>query len=68
MKDFLQMCDCDVIISSHSTFCICAGYLQKQKKIIHSQKMMNYFLNLKDIFWTDLNKGGNKYYNIYKLI
>lgn len=69
MDDFLQMCDCDVIISSHSTFCICAGFLQKQKKIIHSKKIMNYFLKLKDIFWTDLNNNKNKnYYKIWKLI
>jgi len=68
IKDFMQMCDCDVIISSHSTFCICAGYLGKEKKIIHNKTFVNYFVKKKDIFWCDLNNGGNEYYKLWKLI
>ena len=68
MEDFLQMCDCDVLISSHSTFSICAGYLCKTKKIIHSKKFMDIFLEKKDKFWVDLNNGGSEYYKLWKLI
>lgn len=68
MEDFLQMCDCDVLISSHSTFCICAGYLGKTKKIIHSRKFMDTFLKRKDKFWVDLYNGGSEYYKLCKLV
>lgn len=68
IKDFIQMSNCDVIISSHSTFNICAGYLTKTKKIIHSKKFLDYFLKNKDKFWVELYNGGNEYYKIWKLI
>jgi len=68
LKDFAQLSDCDVIISSHSTFCICAGFLEKEKKIIHSKKITQYFVENRDKFWIKFSQGGNKYYKLWKLI
>lgn len=68
MKDFMQLCDCNVIISSHSTFNICAGFLEKEKKIIHCKKIIEHFVNNNDIFWVKLKNGGNNYYKLWKLI
>lgn len=68
MKDFIQMCNCDVLISSYSTFSICAGFLEKEKKIIYSKKIVEFYVKQKDKFWVDLYSGGNKYYKIWKLI
>ena len=44
--DFYQMTQCDVLISSPSTFAIFAGILGNKKKIIHSKKWLNYATNL----------------------
>jgi hypothetical protein len=67
--DFSQMSQCDVIISSVSTFCLCAGFLgKKNKKIIHSRKWIEYAANKKDTFWKDLYNGGNEHYKIWKCI
>ena len=68
IKDFIQMANCDVIISSHSTFNICAGYLHKIKKIIHCKFFIEQFIKKNDKFWVDLYNGGNKYYSLWKLI
>lgn len=68
IKDFIQMSQCDGIISSHSTFCICASYLEKEKYIIHSKYILDFFLKTKDKFWVNLYNGGNKYYHINKII
>jgi hypothetical protein len=67
--DFSQIMQSDVIISSVSTFCICASYLGKHnKKIIHNKIWMEYAANKNDKFWKDLHTNGNDYYQIWKLI
>ena len=39
--DFATLSECDILISSSSTFAVCAGFIGKEdKKIIHSQKWM----------------------------
>lgn len=68
MNDFIQLCNCDIIISSFSTFSICAGFLGKKKKIIHCKKYIEYIIEKKDTFWLNLSKGGNEFYNIWKLV
>jgi hypothetical protein len=67
--DFNQIMNSDVIISSVSTFCICASYLGKSNKLlIHNREWIEYAANKKDKFWYDLSNGGNDYYKIWKLI
>jgi len=67
-NDFGRMSECDYIISSPSTFCICAGFIGKHKKIIHSKKWIDSRIKVNDKFWVDLYNGGNEDYNIWKLI
>ena len=62
------MSECDYIISSPSTFCICAGFMGKHKKIIHSENWVKDRVNKVDKFWYDLYNGGNEDYSLYKLI
>ena len=62
------MSECDYIISSPSTFCICAGFIGRQKQIIHSKDWVEYRLSKDDKFWIDLNNGGNEDYSLYRLI
>ena len=66
--DFSTMCECDYIISSPSTFCICAGFIGKEKRIIHNKEWVESRVSLNDKFWLDLYNGGNKDYNIWRLI
>ena len=66
--DFGQLMYSDVIISSVSTFCICASYLGKHKKIIHNSEWIEYAAAKNDKFWKDLSDGGNDYYKIWNLI
>jgi hypothetical protein len=67
--DFGQIMYSDVVISSVSTFCICASYLGKpNKKIIHNREWIEYASNKNDRFWKDLHNGGNEYYKIHELI
>jgi hypothetical protein len=68
LKDFVIMCECDGIISSPSTFAICAGFIGKHKKILHSKKWVNSRVSLNDKFWVDLNNGGNEDYSLWRLI
>ena len=37
-SDFSTLSGCDILIQSSSTFAICAGFIGKRKKIIHSKK------------------------------
>ena len=63
------MCDCDVIIANPSTFNTCATFLGKEnKKVIYLKKFLDIAASHNDLFWVDLKKGGNEYYNIWKLI
>ena len=64
LKDFIQMTNCDVLISSHSTFCITAGFIGKHKKIIHANHVLDFFKN--DKFWKEIRVGGNQYYKLWK--
>lgn len=68
IRDFSTMTECDYIISSPSTFCICAGFIGKHKKIIHSEKWVKDRVEKVDNFWYDLYNGGNEDYSLYKLI
>ena len=66
--DFKKMTDCDYIISSPSTYNICAGFIGKHKKIIHSQEWIDNRVKVNDKFWVDLNNGGNDDYSIWRLV
>lgn len=68
IQDFAIMSECDYIISSPSTFCISAGFIGKNKKIIHSKKWIDSRINKEDKFWVDLNNGGNFNYSLWKKI
>ena len=68
IDDFSVMSECDYIISSPSTFCICAGFIGKDKKIIHSEKWVKDRVSKVDKFWVDLYNGGNEDYSLWKLI
>lgn len=68
IDDFSKMSECDYIISSPSTFCICAGFIGKQKKIIHSKDWVENRANKNDKFWVDLLNGGNYDYSIWRLL
>jgi hypothetical protein len=39
--DFALLSECDYLISTSSTYAICAGFLGKEKKIIHSMEWLN---------------------------
>ena len=68
-KDFINICLCNYIISSPSTFCITAGFIGKDKKIIHSEKWIKDRAFKKDKFWEILyNTGGNINYNLWKVV
>jgi hypothetical protein len=46
LGDFATLSECDVLISSSSTFVVCAGFIGKEdKKIIHSKDWINKNLN-----------------------
>lgn len=64
--DFYQISQCDVLISSPSTFAIFAGCLGKPKKIIHSKKWIDYAVEKQDKFWVDLSNTTNPYYSLWK--
>jgi hypothetical protein len=64
--DLYQMSQCDILISSPSTFSIWGGILGQPKKIIHSQNWLDYITAKNDKFWCQLLAGGNEYYNLWK--
>ena len=68
INDFIRMTHCDVIISTPSTFAICAGFINRHKKIIHSENWLDYRLSQNDGFWSYLYHAGNDNYKLYKLI
>lgn len=68
INDFFQLCDCDYIISSPSTFSICAGFMGKEKEIIHSKKWVETRISRNDGFWLGVANGGNDNYKIKTLI
>ena len=68
LNDFSVMSECDWIISSPSTFCICAGMVGKEKKIILSKKWVENRKSKNDKFWTELSNGGNNNYKLWELI
>ncbi len=68
MSDFSLMTECDWIISSPSTFCICAGFIGKHKNIIHSETWIKSRTDVNDKFWVGLNAGGNTSYKLWKKI
>ena len=68
IEDFSTMSSCDYIISSPSTYCVCAGFIGTKKKIIHSEDWIKNRVEAEDTFWVDLHNGGNDDYRIWKLI
>lgn len=68
IKDFSYMSECDWIISSPSTFCICAGFVGKKKKIIHSKNWVEDRASRNEQFWVDLLNGGNEDYSMWGLV
>lgn len=64
--DFYQISQCDVLISSPSTFAILAGAIGKTKKIIHSKEWLDYSVFCNDKFWVDLVKSDSPYYSLWK--
>ena len=44
-----------------------AGFLGKEKKIIYSEDWINNRVNVNDRLWTELNSGGSKWYNIWRV-
>lgn len=65
--DFYKMSQCDILISSPSTFAIFAGCLGRAKKIIHSKSWLEYSVNREDSFWVKLVNTQNQYYSLWKL-
>lgn len=66
MDDFIGLSECDIIISSPSTFAICAALLGKENKlIIHSKKWVDYCINRGEAFWKIVLENRNIYYNTY---
>ncbi|MFA5886398.1 MAG: hypothetical protein WC863_01315 [Patescibacteria group bacterium] len=63
--DFYQLSQCDVLISSPSTFAILAGVIGKPKKIIHSQEWLDYMTEQNDPFWVKLRQTDNPYYSLW---
>lgn len=68
VNDFTVMSRCDSIISSPSSYNVCAGFIGKRKKIIHSSQWVLDRVNKGDRFWVDLYNGGNDDYCLWKLI
>lgn len=68
INDFSYMSECDWIISSPSTFCICAGFIGKKKNIIHSKEWVEYRIESEDKFWIDLYNGGNDNYKLWRTV
>ena len=66
INDFAILSQCDILISSPSTFCICAGFIGKHKKIIHSKKWVKGRVDREDGFWVGLHNGGNQDYSAWK--
>jgi len=64
--DLYQMSQCDILISSPSTFAIFAGCIGKSKKIIHNKDWLGYAVNRNDTFWVRLSKTSNPYYSLWK--
>ena len=65
INDFSYMTECEYIISSPSTYCIAAGFIGKNKKIIHSERWLLDRINHGDKFWIDLFSGGNQDYKLW---
>lgn len=68
IADFYQLSQCDVIISSPSTFAILAGSIGKPKKIIHSQSWLDYAVGQQDRFWVQLLSTKNPYYSLWRAV
>ena len=63
--DFSQLSQCDVIISTPSTFSIWGGILgKKNKRIIHSKEWIDYRVGENDPFWVGMRNNINKFYKV----
>ena len=65
--DLYSMSQCDVVISTPSTFSIWGGCLGKRKKIIHDKKWMEYSVARNDTFWVKLAESGSPYYSLWNV-
>jgi hypothetical protein len=68
IHDFLQLCQTDIIISSPSTFAICAGIMGKEKECFHSKKWVESRKRVNDKFWVDLTRNINNNYILKKIL
>lgn len=67
--DFSEMANCDVLISTPSTFCIWAGILEKEKIIIQNKNWVNYRIENNDAFWKDcIFSNDSLNYKVDKLL
>ena len=66
IRDLYRMSQCDILISSPSTFAIWGGILGRRKRIIHSRVWLDYAIAKSDRFWQELAAGGNEYYKLWK--
>ena len=67
-NDFMLMSECDYLISAPSTYSVCAGFVGKNKKVIHSRRFMEWKNKEGDKFWADLYAGGNEDYKLWRMI
>jgi hypothetical protein len=67
ITDLDHLSQCDVLISSPSTFAIVAGCLGKHKMIIHNKAWLEYSQSRGDIFWMNLMKSENPIYRLWKM-
>lgn len=68
MEDFLQLCDTDILISSPSTFAICAGFMGREKECYHSKKWVETRISSNDHFWCGLLQADNINYKLKDII
>lgn len=69
IHDFTTLSYCDIVISSPSTFSICACFCGKEDKIIiNSKTWIDYRMENNDLFWSKVNDGGNRNYKNHKTI
>tara|TARA_B100000214_G_C23963544_1_gene626553 strand:+ start:955 stop:1845 length:891 start_codon:yes stop_codon:yes gene_type:complete len=72
INDFSHLSECDIMIGNPSSFGQTAFFIGKNnKQLIYSKRWIEFaHKNSKphDRFWSDLYKGGNEYYKVWKFI
>lgn len=68
MDDFQAISQCDIVISSPSTFAIVAALMGKERKTIyHSKEWVEYCAEKNEQFWIDIQNDCVPYYNVRTL-